>query len=557
MSKFGFGQAVPRTEDTRLLTGQGRYTDDVVLPGQSHAVLVRSPHAHADILAIDLEEARRAPGVLGIHTGADLEADGIGPLPCMVPLIQKNGSPLVRPPRPALAVGRVRHVGDPVVLVVAETEQQARDAAELVRVDYADRPAITALDAALNEDAPRVWDEAPGNLCFDWERGDAAAVDRGFAQAAHVVALDLVNNRIVPTPMEGRACNADFDPATGKLTLYVSSQGVHAIRQQLARNIFKVPEKSIHVLTTDVGGGFGMKIFLYPEYVLALYAARKLGRPVKWTSERIEAFLSDDHGRDNLTHAELALDQEGRFLALRGSTVANLGAYLSAYGPFIPTDAGTAMLAGVYTTPAMHVRVRGAFTNTQPVDAYRGAGRPEAAYVIERMVDAAARSLNLPPAEIRRRNFIPPEAMPYPTAGGMTYDSGDFRRNMEDAMELADWDGLPARRKAARARGRLRGIGMSTYIEACAGGGAEQATVQVDGDARVTVLIGTQSNGQGHETAYTQIVCDRLGVAPEDVTIVQGDSERIVFGAGTGGSRSIPVGGSSLSAGAGKVIEKA
>jgi carbon-monoxide dehydrogenase large subunit len=556
MSGFGFGQSVARTEDARLLTGRGRYTDDVTLPGQAYAYLVRSPHAHADILAIDTHEASRAPGVLAVLTGADLEADGIGHLPCMFPLVQKDGSPLVTPPRPALAVGHVRHVGEPVVLIVAKTAAQARDAADLVYIDYADRPAVVALDEAVEPGAPQIWDEAPGNLCFDWERGDAAATDDAFARAAHVVALDLVNNRIIPNPLEERACNGAWDEATGKMTLHVGSQGVHNLRRQLARHIFQMPEEKIHVLTGDVGGGFGMKIFLYPEYVLVLYAARRLGRPVKWTSERSEGFVSDDHGRDNLTRAELALDEDGRFLGLRVRTLANLGAYLSNYAPFIPTD-GTGMLAGVYRTPAIHVSVRGVFTNTQPVDAYRGAGRPEAAYVIERIVDAAARKLNLSPAEIRRRNFIPADAMPFRTATGVTYDSGDFRRNMEDALVMADWDGFPARRSESRARGRLRGIGLSTYIEACSGGGPEQATIQVDGEGRVTVLIGTQSNGQGHETAYTQIVADRLGIAPELITIIQGDSERISFGAGTGGSRSIPVGGASLARSAAQVIEKA
>jgi aerobic carbon-monoxide dehydrogenase large subunit len=557
MTKFGFGQAVPRTEDARLLTGRGRYTDDITLPGQLHAAVLRSPHAHADILSVDASAAREAPGVRAVFTGMDLEADGIGHLPCLIPLVQKDGKPLVTPERPALATGRVRHVGDAVALVVADTPDQARDAIEMILVDYADRPATADLRRAVEPGAPQIWDEAPGNRCFLWESGDAPGVDAGFAKAAHVVALDLVNNRVVPTSMEGRACNADFDAATGRMTLYVSSQGVHALQKQLAQRIFKVPQKDVRVVTTDVGGGFGMKIFLYPEYVLALYAARKLGRPVKWTSERTEAFLSDDHGRDNLTHAELALDEEGRFLALRVRTLANMGAYLSNYAPFIPTDAGTGMLPGVYTVPAVHVEVEGVFTNTQPVDAYRGAGRPEAAYVVERMADAAARSLNLSPAEIRRRNFIPPDAMPYTTAMGITYDSGDFRQNMEDALVLADWDGIEARREEAGARGRLRGIGLSTYIEACAGGGPEQATVQVTGAGKVTLLIGTQSNGQGHETAYTQILSERFGIPPEDITVVQGDTERVSFGAGTGGSRSAPVGGAALSVSADKVIQAA
>lgn len=557
MSKFGFGQAVPRTEDARLLKGGGRYTDDVAVPSQAQSYVLRSPHAHAAIRSIRVDAARGAPGVLDVVVGADLEAAGIGHLPSLYPLRQKDGSPLVTPPRPALALGRVRHVGDPVAFVVAETHEQARDAAELIEVDYEELPAVVDLARAVEPGAHLVWDEAPGNLCFDWEKGDAEGVARGFAAAARVVSVDLVNNRIVPSPMEGRACVGDVEPGAGRLVLHVTSQGVHSLRRQLAKQVFRVEEADIRVVTGDVGGGFGMKIFLYPEYVLALFAARRIGRAVKWTSDRSEAFLSDDHGRDHLTHAELALDADGRFLALRVRTIANLGAYLSNYAAFIPTDAGTGMLAGVYTTPAIHASVRGAFTTTQPVDAYRGAGRPEAAYVIERLIDAAARETGLGPAEIRRRNFIPAEAMPYTTSMGLTYDSGEFRRNMEDALVVSDWAGFEERRAESRARGRLRGIGLATYIEACAGGGPEQATIRVRGDGRVTVLIGTQTNGQGHETAYKQILSDRLGVDPAEVEVIQGDSDLISFGGGTGGSRSAPVGGAALAESAAKVIERA
>jgi carbon-monoxide dehydrogenase large subunit len=556
MTKFGIGQAVPRTEDARLLTGRGRYTDDISLPGQTYAYVLRSPQAHAEIVSIDLEEARNAPGVLAIYTVEDLEAAGIQNIPCNVPLVQKDGTPLVTPPRPALAKGRVRHVGDPVAFVVAETLDAARDASELIFVDYSQLPAITDTAGSLAPNAPQVWEQAPGNLSFVWEKGDEAATEAGFAKAAKVVSIDLINNRVAPTPMEGRACLATIDDQD-RYVLYVSSQGVHGMRTQLATQIFNEPEEKFHVLTTDVGGGFGMKIFMYPEYVLSVFAARKLNRPVKWTSDRSEAFLSDDHGRDNVSHADLALDADGKFLAMRVSTVANLGAYLSNFGPYIPTDAGTAMLAGVYTTPAIHITVKGVFTNTNPVDAYRGAGRPEAAYLLERLVDAAARELKMHPGELRRRNFIPPEAMPYSTSLGLVYDTGEFARNMDDALALSEWDSFEQRRKEARAKGKLRGIGMSTYIEACSGGGPEQATIQMDGAGKVTVLIGSQSNGQGHETAYTQIVSARLGVPVEDIEIVQGDSARISFGSGTGGSRSIPVGGAALSDTAERVIEKA
>ncbi|HZH26306.1 MAG TPA: xanthine dehydrogenase family protein molybdopterin-binding subunit [Azospirillaceae bacterium] len=554
--KFGIGQAVPRTEDARLLTGGGRYTDDIRLPGQLHGHVLRSPHAHARIRAIDISAARAAPGVVGIFTGDDLARDGIGDIPCQVPLRQKDGSLLKAPRRPALAQGHAKFVGDPVVFIVAETLDQAKDAAELVEVDYDPLPAVADPAQALRPGAAQVWDIAPANLCFDWELGDAEGVAAGFAKAARVVSLDLVNNRVAPTSMEGRAAIAHFDPATDRLTLYISSQGVHSLQRQFADAIFKMPKEKIRVVTTDVGGGFGMKLFNYPEYVCAAYASKRLGRPVRWTSDRSEAFLADDHGRDNLTHAELALDAAGRFLALKVETVANLGGYLSNYAPFVPTEAGTRMLAGCYTTPAVHVSVKGVFTNTAPVDAYRGAGRPEAAYCLERIVDAAAREMGLSPAEIRRRNFIPAAAMPYKTSMGLVYDSGDFQRNMEDALKLGDWDGFEARRREARARGKRRGIGLASYIEACAGGGAEQSTIRVRGDGTVTILIGTQSNGQGHETAYKQIAAERLGLAPEDIVIVQGDTDTITFGGGTGGSRSVPVGGAALSETAVRLVEK-
>jgi len=556
MQKFGIGQPVPRTEDARLLTGRGRYTDDVSLPGQTYAVFVRSPHAHADIRGIDADAAREAPGVLAVFTVADLDADGLGPIPCQFALKSRDGSPYKTTPRPALARGRVRHVGDPVAVVVAETLNQARDAAELVMVDYDDLPSVTGTAEALEPGRPLVWDDAPDNLCFDWEAGDEAAVKEAFAKADHVVTLDLINNRVVANPMEGRACLGAVEADSGRLLLYVSSQGVHGMQKQLAKEIFHLPEKDFHVVTTDVGGGFGMKLFMYPEYVVTLFAARRLNRPVKWTADRMEGFVSDDHGRDHVTRSELALDKDGHFLALRVSTIANLGAYLSNYGPFIPTEAGTAMLVGSYRTPALYAHVRGVFTNTQPVDAYRGAGRPEAAYVVERTIDHAARTLGLDPAELRRRNFIPPDAMPYATPLGQTYDSGDFRQNLEDALVMADVAGFPARRAEAKARGKLRGYGISTYIEACSGGGPEQATVEILKDGRAILMIGTQSNGQGHETAYKQILADRLGLSPDDVEVVQGDTDRVSWGSGTGGSRSVPVGGAALAESAKRIVEK-
>ena len=553
MAKFGIGQAVARTEDPRLLTGGGRYTGDIALPDQAVGYFLRSPYAHAGIERLDTAAARETPGVVCIVTAEDLEADGIGTIPCSVPLTNRDGSAMPMPPRTALAKGRVRHVGEAVALVVAETIDAAKDAAELIEVDYAPLPSVTDTAQAMSSDAPPIWDAAASNICFDWEMGDEAATDAAFARAATIVTLDLVNNRVVANPMEPRTCVAAFDATDRRYSLHVASQGVHSLKAQLSKQIFRLPPEDFHVLTGDVGGAFGMKIFMYPEYVATLAAARRCGRPVRWVSERVEGFLSDDHGRDNLSSVELAIDGDGRFIALKVHTTANLGAYLSNFGPFIPTMAGTRMLAGLYTFEAVYCRVHGVFTNTQPVDAYRGAGRPEAAYVVERIVDVAARRLGLSPMEIRRRNLIPPEALPYRTATGNTYDSGRFADLMEEAVERAGWQGFEDRRRAARENGKLRGIGLATYVEACGGGPPETAGVGVDRAGAVTILVGTQTNGQGHETAYKQIVAEALGVAPEAITVVQGDSDRVATGGGTGGSRSIPVGGAAISGAALKV----
>lgn len=557
MQQFGFGQSAARAEDERLLTGRGRYVDDINPPGLAHVAVVRSPHAHAVVEGIDADAARRMPGVLAVYTAADLESEGIGPLPCVCPIRNRDGSRSVMPPRPALAHDRVRHVGDAVAFVVAETRVRAEDAAEAIEVDYDPLPAVVDTAGALAAAAAQVWDAAAGNLCFDWGRGDAAAVDEAFRKADRIVEVDLINNRVVANPMETRGAVAEVEPDSGRLVLHVPCQGVHLIRRLLAASVFKVEESDIHVLCHDVGGGFGMKIFLYPEYVMALFAARRLGRPVKWIATRGEAFVSDDHGRDNVTRARLALDENARFLGLQVDTVANMGAYLSTYAPLIATDAGVPMLAGPYALPCAHARVRGVFTHTQPVDAYRGAGRPEATYVIERVVDAAAREVGLSPAEIRRRNFIAPQAMPYRTCFGMTYDSGDFARNLADALTLAEWDDFERRREEARLGGRLRGIGLASYVECSAGGAPEEARIRVASDGRVTLFIGTQSNGQGHETAYRQIIAEYLGVGFDNVDVVQGDSDRIPFGSGTGGSRSVPVGGAAVSGASLKVQDKA
>ncbi|CAK0771536.1 aerobic carbon-monoxide dehydrogenase large subunit [uncultured Gammaproteobacteria bacterium] len=557
MIKFGIGQSVPRTEDARLLTGHGRFTEDLSFPSQAHAVVLRSPHAHADITRLDTTAARAAPDVLAVFTAQDLAADGIGALTCQIEVPCRDGRKMAKPRRPVLAEGRVRYVGEAVAFVVAETVNAARDAAELIEVDY--RPLAVAADTAgaLAPAAAQVWPAPQGNLCFDWEMGDAATVAEVFAAAAHVVGLDLVNNRVIPCAMENRAALARLEPDSDRLVLHVTSQGVHALRKQLAKEIFHIPESQLRVITGDVGGGFGAKIFLYPEYVLTLYAARKLKRPIKWRAERSESFLADSHGRDHVTRAELALDRDGRFLALRADTIANLGAYLSSFAPAIPTLAGSPLLAGVYTTPAIYARVRGVFTNTAPVDAYRGAGRPEAAFVVERLVDVAARRLGLNPAEIRRRNLIPASAMPYRTPTGKTYDSGDFARTLDQALIAADVVGFAARRVEAAGRGRRRGLGLACYIEACAGGSPEQATVRVAADGRVEVLIGTQSSGQGHETAYAQIIAERFGLAADAIEVVQGDTDRVAWGMGTDGSRSGPIGGAALAQAAGKVLDAA
>jgi len=557
MGQFGIGQSVRRTEDARFLRGRGQYMDDINRPRQAHAAFVRSPHAHARIVAIDTAEAKAAPGVLAVATCEELAADGVGPIPCLIPLVGKDGAPLKTPPRPALARGRARHVGDAVAVVIAETLDQARDAAELVAVDYDELDVAAATATALDDGAAQVWDEAPGNLCFDWERGDKAATGAAFAKAARVVCVDLVNNRLSPNPMEPRAAIGEWDDIASRYVLYASTQGGHGMRRTLTSGPFPGHETDMRVVTPDVGGGFGMKIFVFPEQVVALWAARKLGRPVKWTSERAEGLLSDTHGRDHVTHAELALDAGNRFLAVKVSTIANLGAYLSNFAPFVATDAGVGMLPGVYAIPAAYSEVKGVFTNTAPIDAYRGAGRPEAIYVIERLVDAAARELAMDPAELRRLNYIRPEAMPYTTAMGLPYDSGDFAGAMDAALERADRAGFAARRDAAREAGKLRGFGIAYYIEVCGGGAEERASVRLEPKGGVTVTVGSQNNGQGHETAYAQLVEERLGVPFENIRVFQGDTDIVGFGRGTGGSRALAVGGNAVIAASQKVIEKA
>ncbi|MBI1776178.1 MAG: xanthine dehydrogenase family protein molybdopterin-binding subunit [Proteobacteria bacterium] len=556
MGKFGFGQSIKRKEDSRFLTGQGRYTDDINLPGQAHLYVVRSPHAHASFTIKDTAKAAKMPGVAGVLIGADALKDGLGDIPCKAPVTNRDGSMSYSPPYPVLASDAVRHVGDAVAVVVAESLAQARDAAELIDIDWQEQPAVADTAGALAPGAASVWPQAKNNLVFDWELGNEKAADSAFKKAHHVSRIELVNNRVVVNSMEPRGAIGAYDATTGQYTLYTSSQGSHTVQGLLGESVLKVKPATIRVVTPDVGGGFGMKLFLYREHALVTWAAKRFGRPIKWTCERADAFLSDTQGRDHVSKAELALDKDGKFLALKVSTIANLGAYLSNYGPFIPTLAGTGMLAGLYSTPAIHAHIRGVFTHTVPVDAYRGAGRPEAAYLVERLVDLAARELGLSPAEIRRRNFIQPSAMPFTTALGETYDSGEFAAAMEKCMQRADWEGAAKRKADSERKGKLRGIGMATYVEACGGGGPESAWIEVDPAGTIIVRIGTQSNGQGHETAYAQLVADGLGVDIDKVRVIQGDTQTVESGSGTGGSRSLPVGGVSLSGAVTKVIEK-
>ncbi|MBI4183240.1 MAG: xanthine dehydrogenase family protein molybdopterin-binding subunit [Proteobacteria bacterium] len=557
MGRFALGQPVRRKEDVRFLTGKGRYLDDLSLPGEAFAAFVRSPHAHARVRALDAAVARRMPGVLGVFTGVDVDADGLGTLPTFGATPKApGGGPAAAPPRRLIARERVRFAGEIVALVVAETRAGARDAAEKVEVAYEPLAAIADLRSAVRPGAPLVWDKAPGNVSFVWRTGDARATEAAFRKAAHVTRLALVNNRLEPSPMETRGGIGAFDAATGRYTLHLSSQGVHTIRALLAKEVLKVASAKVRVVTPDVGGAFGLKIFLFPEEALLPWAAAKVGRPVKWTAERSESFLSDTHGRDQASEAELALEKDGTILALRVSTLANMGAYLSLFAPEIPTAIGAVMLAGVYRFAAAQVSVTGVLTHTGPVDAYRGAGRPEAAYLIERLIDAAGRELGLAPEEIRRRNFIPPSAMPFTTALGETYDSGDFERNLADALRLSGHERREERRRAARARGRLYGFGLATYIESCGGGADEQASLRFEPDDTVTVLVGTQSNGHGHETVFAQIAADSLGLDIERVKVVQGDTDLVSFGRGTGGSRALPVAGNAVLKVAERAIER-
>jgi carbon-monoxide dehydrogenase large subunit len=558
MGEFGVGQPLERLEDPRLLTGAGRFIDDLALPGQVHLVLVRSPHAHARIRALDLAAARAAPGVLGVLSAEDLLADGLGTSRVTLARRRADGSPMFWRAHPGLAHERVRHVGDPVAAVVAETLARAKDAAERVAVDYEPLPAVADAQAALRSGAPAVWDECPDNASNLFEAGDAAATDAAFARAARVVRRRYAISRVHAQFMEPRGALGAWDAASARYTLYVDSQYPHRIRDLLAGEVFKVPPAAIRVVSQDVGGAFGGMGWAALEHRHVLWLARKLGRPVKWTCEWSEAPLADEHGRDLASEAELALDADGRFLALRVRNVNNLGAYVSTERQLLPTFANLGSLVGMYAFPAAHVRVTGAFTHTSPTAPYRGSGRPEAIYVLERLVDDAARELGMDRVELRRRNLVPPAAMPYRTALTFRYDCGEFEKVMDEALALGDWHGFAARRAASARGGKLRGIGLANAIErAAAGPAGESARVAFDASGRPTLYLGTKSQGQGHETVFRQIAAARLGIAPQDMDYVDGDTDRVATGLGTFGSRSAALGGSALALAAAQVVARA
>ena len=554
--QFAMGQPNPRTEDPRLVTGGGRYADDENLDGQLWGAVLRSPHAHASIASIDCRDARSTPGVRLVLTAADLEAEGIGSLPFAGAVTNRDGSPIAAIPHPVLATGRVRHVGEPVVFVVAESRETARDACEAVQVDYDPLDAVTGTAGALGEEAPQLWEEAPGNVVLDWEVGDAEAVRSGFAAADRVVELEVVNNRVVVAPLEPRAAIGDYEPESGRFILHACSQGAHKLATPLARDVLKVPGDRLRVLTGDVGGAFGMKNFLFHEYVLVLVAARRLRRPVKWTADRSESFVSDLQGRDRVMKGRMAFDSACRIVALEVDVVANFGAYVSQFMPFVATRAATAIQSMAYRIPAIHTRVRGVMTNTVPIDAYRGAGRPETGFMVERLLDLAARRFGLSGSAIRRLNHVRKEDFPWDTGLGVIYDCGEFARHLDLALDHADVAGFPARREEAARRGMLRGLGVTGVFDRCGGMGPDMVDLDIDSEGKVLARVGTQTNGQGHETVYTQIIADRLKVDPTRIRILQGDNELVPFGSGNGGSNFIAIAGSACLIAVGHAIDK-
>ncbi len=563
----GIGAAVKRKEDLRFITGSGRYTDDLNQPGQLYAAFLRSPYARADILDIRSEEAEALEGVVAVLTGAQMAEDGLGDLPCGWQVKQKDGSDMVSAPHPPLAVQAVNYVGEPYGIVVADSIATALQAVELVTTEFRELDPI--VDLVLATDSERIHADVARNLAYDWELGDAEATDAAMQRAAHVTRIEITNNRLIPNAMEPRAALGIYEAATEEHTLYTTSQNPHLERLVLSAFVQIAPEHKLRVIAPDVGGGFGSKIFIYAEETAVLWAARRVGRPVKWTASRSEAFLADAHGRDHLTTVELGLDAQNNFVALRVSTRANLGAYLSTFGSSVPTYLYGTLMAGQYRTPNIHVEVSGVYTNTSPVDAYRGAGRPEATYVVERVVETAARELGVDPADLRRKNMIPPDAFPYETPVALVYDTGNYEASLDKALALADYAAIAERKAEAAGRGKRRGIGLACYIEACglapsklaialgAGVGLyESGEIRVNPTGNVTVFTGSHSHGQGHETTFAQVVADRLGVEFDAVEVVHGDTGRVEFGLGTYGSRSIAVGGSALCRAADKIIAK-
>ena len=568
MTDTGIGAPVRRKEDFRFITGQGRYVDDINRPGQAHAYFLRSPHAHAKIKSIDLKDASAAPGVVAVFTGDDVAADKVGGLICGWAIFNKDGSPMRAGPHPVLAQGKVRYVGDHVAVVIADTLAQARDAAEMINVDYDVLPAVADMASARKAGAVAVHDEAPDNQFYDWELGDKAGTDAAFAKAKHVTKLDIVNNRLIPNAMEPRAAVGEYDMGSDSLTLYTTSQNPHVARLVLSAFIGLAPEHKFRVIAPDVGGGFGSKIFIYAEETVCVWAARKVNRPVKWTADRTESFLSDAHGRDHVTHAEMAMDENGKITALRVSTRANMGAYLSTFASSVPTYLYAPLLSGQYNIPAIYAEVEAVYTNTAPVDAYRGAGRPEATFVVERLIEVAARELGKDPAEFRRMNFV--TSFPHQTPVIMAYDVGDYDASLTKAQAMHDTAGFAARKAASASKGKLRGLGYSAYIEACgiapsaavgslgAGVGLwESAEVRVNPIGTVEILTGSHSHGQGHETTFAQLVSSRLGIPIDNVSIVHGDTDKVQMGMGTYGSRSGAVGMAAISKALDKIEAKA
>ncbi len=564
----GIGARVLRKEDKRFITGKGRYTDDMVVPGMKHAHFVRSPHAHADIKKIDTKKAMAMPGVIGVLTGKELKADGIGNIICGWMIHSKDGSPMKMGAWSPLATETVRYVGDAVVIVVADTKGQARDAAEAVEITYKVKKAVVSAVDALKSGAPQLHPEAENNLIFDWELGDSKAVDAAFKNAAHVTKLDIVNNRLIPNAMEPRATLGVYDGAEDHYTCWTTSQNPHVARLVMSAFYNVAPENKLRVIAPDVGGGFGSKIYIYPEEIVCLWASKKTGVPVKWNSDRTEAFLTDAHGRDHVTHVEMAFDKSNKILGLKVDTVANLGAYMSLFSSATPTYLYATLLSGQYNIPAIHANVRTVYTNTAPVDAYRGAGRPEATFVMERTMETAARELGVSPTDLRRQNFV--TSFPHQTPVIMCYDAGDFGASLDAAMKTSDYAGFAKRKAKAAKEGKLRGIGMSCYIEACgiapsaavgslgAGVGLwESAEVRVNAVGTVEVLTGSHSHGQGHETTFAQLVTERFGIPGANVNIVHGDTDKVQMGMGTYGSRSGAVGMSAIVKALDKVEAKA